>query len=196
MIFDISQEIFSSEVYPGDPIPKKEKLLSLNNEKSDICQLTRLIIGSHSGTHLDAPLHFYKDGKDVEQIELEKCVGECKVVSANGKIKEEEIYKWVKDGTKRLLIKGKIDLDSFQAKCLVKSGIYCIGVEQSTVGFGEEQEKVHKILLGAEVVIIEGLRMNEVIDGKYFLSALPLKMKGLDGSPIRAILIDRKEEKE
>ena len=58
MIFDISQEIFSSEVYPGDPIPKKEEILSLNNETPDICQLTRLIMGSHSGTHLDAPLHF------------------------------------------------------------------------------------------------------------------------------------------
>ncbi len=193
MIFDISQEIFSSEVYPGDPIPKKEEILSLNNETPDICQLTRLIMGSHSGTHLDAPLHFYKDGKDVEQIELKKCIGECKVVSASGKIEEEEIYKWVKDGTKRLLIKGKIELDSSQAECLVKSGVYCIGVEQNTVGSGKEQEKVHKILLGAEVVIIEGLRMDKIIDGRYFLSAVPLKMKGLDGSPIRAILIDKKE---
>lgn len=191
MIFDISQEIFSAEIYPGDPIPGKEEVLSLNNEKPDICQLTRLIIGSHTGTHLDAPAHFYKNGKDTMQLELEKCIGECKVVSAEGRIEEKEILEWTEDGTKKLLIKGKADFDSLNAEYMVKCGIHCIGVERSTVGSGEEQEKVHKILLGAEVVIIEGLRMDQVIEGKYFLSALPLKMQGVDGSPVRAVLIDK-----
>lgn len=193
MIFDISQELFSAEIYPGDPIPEKEEVLSLNKEKPDMCQLTKLIIGSHTGTHLDAPAHFYRNGKDTTQLELEKCIGECKVVFARGRIKEEEILEWTKDGTKKLLIKGIVELDSLNAAYIVKSGIHCIGVEQSTIGSGEEQEKVHKILLGAEMVILEGLRMSGVLEGKYFLSALPLKMQGVDGSPVRAVLLDLKE---
>ena len=190
MIYDISQEIFSAEIYPGDPMPEKKEILSLHKSVPDKCQLTELKLGSHTGTHIDAPRHFIMDGIDVENVSLEKCLGICKVITVHGRLDEKIIWEVAKEGFHKILIKGEVCLDSENAKCIVDAGIHCIGVEGSTVGSGIEQENVHKILLGRGVVIIEGLRMEEVTDGKYFLSALPLKMDGLDGSPVRAVLWD------
>lgn len=187
MIFDISQEIFSSEVYPGDPIPDKKEILSLKKSGPDKCQLSELILGSHTGTHIDAPCHFLADGKDIEQVELDKCMGKCLVIISE-EIGHETVEQWEKRGVHRILLKNGKKLNAREAQYLVKSGCVCVGVECSTVGIDAQNEEVHKILLSNEIVIIEGLRMEHVPEGEYFLSALPLKMKDLDGSPIRAVL--------
>lgn len=187
MIFDISQEIFSSEVYPGDPIPSKKAILSLQKSDSDKCNLTELVLGSHAGTHLDAPCHFILNGKDVEQIELDKCIGKC-LVTALEEISHDNVEQWKKQNVRRVLFKNGKKLNVKEADYLVEAGCVCVGVECSTVGIEEQNEEVHKILLSNEIVIIEGLRMEYVPEGEYFLAALPLKMKDLDGSPIRAIL--------
>lgn len=190
MIYDISQEIFSADIYPGDPVPEKKEILSLHKSTPDKCQLTVLKLGSHTGTHIDAPRHFIADGIDVANVALEKCVGICKVITVHGRLDEKIILDAAKEEIYKILIKGEVSLDSENAKCIADAGIHCVGVENSTVGSGIEQENVHKVLLDKEVVIIEGLRMKEVSDGRYFLSALPLKMDGLDGSPVRAVLWD------
>lgn len=187
MIFDISQEIFSSEVYPGDPVPDRKTILSLEKSAPDKCNLTELVLGSHTGTHLDAPRHFIADGKDVEQMELDKCMGIC-MVTALDEISRENVKQWKKQNVHRILFKNGKKFSTEEAKYLVDAGCVCVGVECSTVGIAEQNEEVHKILLSNEIVIIEGLRMEHVPEGEYFLSALPLKMKDLDGSPIRAIL--------
>lgn len=187
MIFDISQEIFSSEVYPGDPIPDKKEILSLKKKNPDKCKLTEFVLGSHAGTHLDAPCHFLADGKDIEQVELDKCMGRC-LVTALDEICGENVEQWKKQGICRVLLKNGKKLNVMEAECLVEAGCVCVGVECSTVGIDAQNEEVHKMLLSNEIVIIEGLRMEHVPEGEYFLSALPLKMKDLDGSPIRAIL--------
>ncbi len=187
MIFDISQEIFSSEVFPGDPVPNKRAVLSLKKSNPDKCNLTELILGSHTGTHLDAPCHFITDGKDVEQIRLDQCMGEC-LVTALEEISYEDREQWKRQGIHKILFKNGKKLNAKEAGYLVEAGCVLVGVECSTVGIDAENEEVHKILLSNEVIIIEGLRMKCVPEGKYFISALPLKMKDLDGSPIRAIL--------
>lgn len=187
MIFDISQEIFSSEVFPGDPVPNKKEVLSLKKSNPDKCNLTELILGSHTGTHLDAPCHFIIDGKDIEQIRLDQCIGEC-LVTALKEISYEDMEQWKRQGIHKILFKNGKKLNAKEAGYLVEAGCVLVGVECSTAGIDAENEEVHKILLSNEVIIIEGLRMECVPEGKYFISALPLKMKDLDGSPIRAIL--------
>lgn len=187
MIFDISQELFSAEVYPGDPIPAKKEILSMNKNNPDKCNLTEIILGSHTGTHLDAPCHFIIDGKDAEQIVLGKCMGRC-LVTALDEISKEDTDQWKAQNIYRILLKNRKKLNISEAKRLVDIGCVCVGVECSTVGEELYNEKVHQILLSNEIVVIEGLRMEHVPEGEYFLSALPLRMREVDGSPVRAIL--------
>ena len=190
-IIDISQELFAAPVYPGDPAPVKEFVMSMEKEKPDICQVTRLTIGSHAGTHLDAPRHFVRGGKDTAELSPERCVGPCKVVTARGRITPELVHGWLADGTRRILVRGEIEITPEAAQAMADGGLLCIGVEGLTVGVpGESQVKVHQTLLGAEIVIIEGLRLDAAADGEYLLAAQPLKMKELDGSPVRALLLD------
>lgn len=196
MIFDISQEIFSSDVYPGDTKPDKKEILSLNKSNPDKCNLTELVLGSHTGTHIDAPCHFVADGKDIEHVELNKCIGKCLVVALEEELCHQNIEQWKKQGVHRVLFKNEKKLTIQDAEYLVKAGCECVGVECSTVGVDTQNEEVHKILLSNEIVIIEGLRMEHVPEGEYFISALPLKMKDLDGSPIRAILWKNDMERE
>lgn len=195
MIYDITRELFSSEVYPGDPVPGKEFVMSFEGDEPDVCQLTELVMGSHTGTHMDAPRHFYEDGKTIAEVELCKCIGDCKVVSTGEHVTKEELEEHLKDGTRRLLLKGAKDVTEEAAEYLVAQGVVCIGIESLSIAPLSAPVKVHRILLGAEIVILEGLELSKVPDGSYELMALPLKMEGLDGSPVRAVLRenDRKE---
>ncbi len=189
-LYDISKELFSAEVYPGDPVPFRADFASYNSTPPSICQVSGLVAGSHSGTHLDAPLHFCPGGRDTADMELERCIGECKVVSAEGEILPEQMREFLSDGTKRLLIKGDAVFASETAQVMCDAGLWCVGVETMTVGTKESQIEVHQLLLRHEIVIIESLVLADVPEGKYFLSALPLRMAGCDGSPVRAVLLD------
>ena len=190
IIHDISQEVFNSAIFPGDAAPTKRTILSLDKEIPDICQLSEITLGSHTGTHMDAPRHFYKDGKCIDEIDLDKCVGMCKVVEADGVITVDEMDDLLKDGTQRILIKGNIEITIDVAKILTHRKIKCIGVEGLTIGPLSAPKEVHLELLGQEIVMIEGLRLADVKPGKYILAAQPLKLGGLDGSPLRAILME------
>ena len=185
-IYDIGKELFSSSVYPGDPVPCKETFLEISENCP--CNLTLLTMGSHNGTHLDAPRHFIKDGAGVDEIPLEKCIGPCKVVSARGEITEEQMEAWLFDRTQKLLIKGDILLTPQAARVMARCRLDLVGVESQTVGEGETQTSIHRILLAAQVVILEGLVLDKVQQGSYFLAAQPLKLSGLDGSPVRPVL--------
>lgn len=187
VIYDITKELFSTIAYPGDPVPAKKKWLSI--EQDDVCNLTAINLGSHSGTHMDAPKHFIADGKDVAEVSLEKCIGNCQVVHYNGKITDEFLTETLEAGIDKLLVRGNVVLDKESAESIIRYGLCLIGVEASTVGDKANQEHVHKILLGNEVVILENLQLDNVREGKYFLAAQPLKMQDVDGSPVRAVLI-------
>lgn len=186
-IYDIAQEIFQAKVFPGDPIPKKETVLSIEN--GDICNLTQLELGSHTGSHLDAPSHFLKEGKTIDCIDLKKCVGLCKVITRNGVLTGSDIRSALADGTKRLLIRGDITISQDAANEMAAVPIDLIGVEGLTVGPMESPREVHLTLLQKEIVILEGLVLTEVPDGIYWLLAQPLKLGGIDGSPARPLLI-------
>ena len=194
-IYDISQEVFSCLVYPGDPTPEKKVLSSM--EKGDLYNLTAFSMCAHNGTHIDAPLHFIKDGKTVDSIPLEAVVGMAFVAEHQGIVSgkdAEEIIKIAKkhstDAAKRILIKGSAEVSSEAAKVFASYGIFLLGNESQTIGPEDAPMDVHCILLNADVILLEGIRLTEIPEGVYFLNAAPLNLSGADGSPCRAILID------
>lgn len=185
-IYDITQELFGGKVYPGDPAPEFERVSKIS--EGAFYNLTRLTLGAHNGTHLDAPYHFYEGGKTVEQIELHRCVGPCNVVDLAGR-SEEEIEDILSSCRKRLLIKGDTTVTLELAKLFNRHHIVLVGVEDQSVGPVEAPMAVHLELLKEEVVLLEGLVLKDIPEGEYFLSAAPLKLGGSDGAPCRAILL-------
>lgn len=193
-IYDISQEIFSCQVYAGDPMPEKRVLCSM--EKGDLYNLTAFSMCAHNGTHIDAPFHFIKDGKTVDLIGLDTFVGMAYVAEYHGIVSADdatEILEKAKEqdseAAKRILIKGDAEVSSEAAKVFAASNILLLGNESQTVGPENAPMDVHLILLGAGVVLLEGIRLAEVSEGVYFLNAAPLNLSGADGSPCRAVLI-------
>ncbi len=194
-IYDISQEVFGCRVYPGDPTPKKTVLSSM--EKGELYNLTEFSMCAHNGTHIDAPFHFIKDGKTVDEISLESFVGMAYVAEHRGVVSDDDALKIIEkakkqnsEAAKRILIKGDAEVSLKAAKVFAASGILLLGNESQTVGPESAPMEVHKILLSADVVLLEGIRLSAVSEGAYLLNAAPLNLSGADGSPCRAVLID------
>ena len=187
-IIDISKSFFGTEPYPGDPAVGAEPWYDL--AKGDICCVHALRMGTHASTHLDAPCHFLEGGGGVDEIDLERCVGPCQVVEAGeGRLDAATLARLLPIGTRRLLIKGPAILTPEGAEFLVREGLWLFGTERDTVGDSVTGPTVHRILLGAKIVIVENLRLEEAAEGEYTLCAQPLKLEGMDGSPVRAILL-------
>ena len=192
MVFDISQEVFSCRVYPGHQHPSKEQLCSL--EQGDVCNLTAFSMCAHNGTHVDAPTHFIKNGKTIDQIELDACVGDCYVVRREGDLTAENVHEILEqarmhDAAERILIVGNAVVTVEAAQAFARERTKLVGIESQAFGAADTSVEVHRILLGAEVVLLEGLVLEQVPEGKYLLSAVPLNLGGCEGAPCRAVLI-------
>ena len=194
-IYDISQEVFSCQVYPDDPTPEKKIIKS--TEKGEVYNLTEFNMCAHNGTHIDAPFHFIKDGKTVDEICLETFVGMAYVAEHHGIVTGddaatiiEKAKKQNAEATKRILIKGDVEVSLEAAKVFADSDILLLGNEPQTIGPQNAPMAVHLVLLGANVILLEGIRLAAVSEGVYFLNAAPLNLSGADGSPCRAVLID------
>ena len=194
IIYDISQEVFGCQVYPGDPAPQRSVLSSM--EKGDLYNLTAISMCAHNGTHVDAPFHFLKGGKTIDAIGLEAFVGLAYVAEHHGIVSGHdamEIFEKSRDhdpeAAKRILIKGDAVVSTEAAKVFASKGILLLGNESQTVGPEDAPMEVHLVLLGAGVVLLEGIRLAEVEEGRYILCAAPLNLSGADGSPCRAFLI-------
>ena len=195
MIYDISQEVFSCEVYPGDPAPERQRLSSM--EEGASYNLTAISMCAHNGTHVDAPFHFLKDGKTVDAVPLEAFIGKAFVAEQHGTVSGDDAAEMLEkakkqdpEAAKRILIKGDAVVSSKAAEVFASSGILLLGNESQTVGPQDAPMEVHLILLGAGVILLEGIRLEKVPEGVYYLNAAPLKLSGSDGSPCRAVLID------
>ena len=193
-IYDISQEVFGCQVYPGDSTPKKRVISSM--EKGDLYNLTAFSMCAHNGTHIDAPFHFIKGGKTVDSVSLGTFIGMAYVAEHNGIVSAddateilEKAKKQNSEAAKRILIKGDAEVSAEAAKVFAESNILLLGNESQTVGPENAPMEVHLILLGAGAVLLEGIRLAKVSEGVYFLNAAPLNLSGADGSPCRAILI-------
>ena len=192
MLIDISQELFSCRIYPGDPRPKREQLLQIKN--GDVCNLTTFSMCAHNGTHIDAPRHFFDDGNPVDGLPLEVFVGACYVARCEGEIGAWEAEQLLADACRegaqhRILMAGDAVLTSEGAKVLASGGVRLFGNESQTVGPENAPAEVHRILLGSGIALLEGLVLHGVAEGPYFLSAAPLNLSGADGAPCRAFLI-------
>ena len=193
-IYDISQEVFHCQIFPGDPTPQKKVIFSM--EKGDPYNLSTFSMCAHNGTHIDAPFHFFKDGKTVEAISLEAFVGMAYVAEHQGIVSGDDAVKIMEkakkqnpDSAKRILIKGAAVVSAEAAKVFASSGILLLGNESQTVGPEDAPMEVHQILLGGNVILLEGIRLTAVSEGVYYLNAAPLNLSGADGSPCRAVLI-------
>ena len=194
-LYDISQELITSEVYPGDPTPKVSKLASISN--GDLYNLTHFSACAHNGTHVDAPCHFIENGKTVGEMDLCKMVGEAYVVESFGDIGKTEAQDILRkarqhsiEASTRILIKGDSTVTKEAAEAFYLGGVSLLGVESQSVGPIDAPMEVHKILLSQEVVLLEGLRLSGVNDGAYFLFAAPINIGESDGAPCRAVLVD------
>ena len=194
-IYDISQEIFNCAVYPGDPLPERKILSSMEN--GEPYNLTAFSMCAHNGTHIDAPRHFIKDGRSVDEIGMESLVGMAYVAEHYGSVTQDDAIaildkasKKNPDSARRILIKGDAEVSEAAAKVFADAKILLLGNESQTVGPENAPMQVHKLLLGANVILLEGIRLNEIMEGVYLLNAAPLNLSGSDGSPCRALLID------
>lgn len=192
-IYDISQEVFSSCVYPGDPAPKRDLISSM--AEGALYNLTTFSMCAHNGTHIDAPRHFIAEGKTVDELPLSHTVGEAFVAAHTGEMTAadaESILSRARacGAEKRILLKGDLTVSEEAATVFARAEVLLLGNESQTVGPEDAPMAVHKCLLGAGCVLLEGVRLSHVPAGKYLLSSAPLSLAGSDGAPVRAILID------
>ena len=169
--------------------------------------VTRFETGSHTGTHIDAPLHFVDDAKTTLEIPLEKLVGPCQVVDLQGKTKisaadlealnllpgvEKLLFKtdnsrlW--DNMTHSFYEDFCALTADAAQWVVDHSIHLVGIDYLSIQLYHDSFETHVILLSNEVVIVEGLDLRHVEPGAYRLICLPLKIKGVEGTLARAIL--------
>lgn len=191
-------------IYPGDAKFEKDFVCSIN--EGDVCNVTAISMGTHTGTHIDAPRHFYKNGRTVDSLELEKLIGHAKVFSLEDIdiIKETHIKSLNIEKGDRVIFKTKnskylldgefrkdfVYLDKSASDYLIEKGVILIGIDSLSIEeFNSDFHEVHFDLLEKEIVIVEALDLNEVEEGDYEIIALPLKIEGGDGSPARVILV-------
>ena len=194
-IYDISQELLSSKVFPGDPAPKKSTLLSVSD--GAVCNLSAIEMCAHNGTHIDAPYHFIDNGLHIDELSLDKLIGYAIIVEHTGDVTEDDAIKIINKAksiqgknVNKFLIKGNATVTLEAAKTFADAKIDLIGNESQTVGPEDAPMQVHLALLSKDVILLEGIRLENVPEGVYLLNAAPINVMDGDGSPCRAILID------
>jgi len=190
-------------VYEGDPGVSVSAALALS--RGEPANVSNLKLGSHTGTHMDAPLHFIEGAKSIDTLPLDLLIGPALVleVGAERLVEPKHLTDARIAAHTRVLLKTRNsalwDRGSFArdytalslegAKLLMERGVKLIGIDYLSIeAFGAEGHPVHRTLLGAGIVIIEGLDFRRVTPGVYELYCLPLRIAGGDGSPCRAIL--------
>jgi arylformamidase len=196
-IIDVSVPVWPGMItYPGDPAVSLERVASLAN--GDVVNLSRLDFGVHSGTHVDAPVHFIDGAAAAETLPLDVLVGPARVLDLTA---AERLDASAFEGValaQRVLLKTRnsglwardsfaedfLELTEDGARALIDGGVRLVGIDYLSIG----DEAAHQALLGAGVVPIEGLDLREVAPGDYELICAPLKLVGSDGAPARVLL--------
>ncbi len=203
---DVSVQIRSDmHVYEGDPAV--EIFPSSSISKGDNFNILRLSISTHTGTHIDAPLHFMAGGKTVEQIPFDLLMGAALVVDVDKAdvITPEILQDQNLKGVKRILFRTRnsalwkhrnfqkefVYISGEAAAYLVDAGTGLVGIDYLSVEkFGSADHVTHRTLLSAEVVVLEGLNLSEVTAGIYEMICLPLPVHNGDGAPCRVVLLE------
>lgn len=200
-IIDITRSLAGDSLtYPGDTAPH------FSQRDAGLYLISEIRMSSHSGTHIDAPVHYLKSGQTVDDLPLSHLVGPCRVldVSDAGSLIDTMDLKGRIGDARRILLKTtfshcstfrkdypSLTLDA--ARYLTSAGILCVGIDSFSIERFDCDGTVHREFLAGGCFIIELLDLSSVPEGDYTLVALPLKLKGMDGAPARVILLDEKE---
>lgn len=205
---DVSVSIYSGMVHwPGDPEINVSSALSM--QRGDQCNVSSLSLGSHTGTHMDAPYHFVANGRQIDEMPLEVGIGNARVIGVGDpkSIKPAELEHHDIRAGERILFKTRNSSDAWQsddfaadfvyvsvvaAEYLARLRVRLVGVDYLSVsGFKTDAAETHRALLEAGIWIVEGLNLSGVEPGNYDLCCLPLKFRHGDGAPARAALKHR-----
>ncbi len=206
-IYDISVLLGSESItFPSDTPYSRD--LTLTIDDSNICNVSKLVLSAHAGTHLDFPLHFIRGGKSVDKYSVQDFILPAQVVHIRDKesLKPQELEKInIKQGDAIIFktensISGRCKKGVFSEKFVylsAESAAFCVTKKVSLVGidyisidrFGDEDNSAHHTLLKNNILILEGVNLKTVPSGRYTLICLPLKIEGGEASPVRAILV-------
>jgi arylformamidase len=201
-IIDITRPLSDKTVsYPGDMPPH------FTQRDQGLYLISDLHMNSHSGTHIDAPVHYLKTGDTIDTLPLSNLIGRCRVIDVSdaGKVIDTGHLAGKIENTERIILKTKFSReDRFlehypsitleAARYLTKRHIRCIGIDSFSIEAFVCDGSVHRELLGHGCIIIELLDLSDVDAGNYDLVALPLRLAGLDGAPARVVLIQKEGE--
>jgi arylformamidase len=211
--YDISLMITTDmPVWPGDPSVELQQISSIS--AGEMANVSRIALGVHCGTHIDAPKHFLTDGNTVDQIPLDKLIGEALVVRIDDAVDviTEEVLKshpehQLLTQASKVLFRTKnsnlwhkkpikfdqnyVGVDASGASYLTSFNLDLVGIDYLSIAPYNATQIPHKILLAHETIVLEGLDLSKVPGGFYELYCLPLKIFASDGAPARAILIER-----
>jgi arylformamidase len=207
-IYDISVTVTPDlPVWPGDPAVILERVAKM--EAGSDANISRMDFGVHTGTHVDAPFHFIADGTRIEDLSLDALIGPAVVVEFAEDVDEIDAARLseidLRFGIERVLFKTRnssfwgdqrqefrtdfVAIAPDGAEWLVQRGIRLVGIDYLSVAPFDDPGPTHRILLGGQIVALEGLDLSQVPAGNYMLYCLPMKLGGSDGAPARAILI-------
>ena len=207
-IIDISLPIYPGMIeWPGNKPVSVNQVKSISDSSDS--NVSEIFLNLHTGTHIDAPLHFVQDGEAVEQISLEKLIGKAYVaeVKTEAVIDASDLEEInLPEGVSRLLLKTNnsllwqkehsefyedyIALNASAAAWIVKRRIELVGIDYLSIQKYKDSPETHQILLNNKVLILEGLNLSNVKQGMYKLVCLPLSLTGVEGAPARAVLVN------
>ena len=203
--YDISLNL-SPETVRWVVAPPMEVHARRRMSRGDDANATALTVSCHAGTHVDAPFHFLPDGAGIDSMPLERFMGPALVhqIDADRFITEEHVKEIRLDGATRVLFKTRnselLKRREFEpnfvaftvgaARALVSRGVQLVGLDYLSVAHADQQVPVHRAFLDHGVVLLEGVDLSEIAPGRYELICFPLRLRGLDGAPCRAVLRD------
>lgn len=189
-IIDITRTVQDAPVYPGSE-PFSISPLTVIDEMEQF-NITLLQADSHIGTHMDAPRHALADGTTIEQTDLSLYYGPCRILTVPEQtmLTPKHLQEYLHNCT-RLLLKtnGESYLTEEAAQLLTESKLCLLGTDALSPAPPNNESAIHKMLLSRNIALLENLDLSYVDDGDYTLCAFPLKIKGGDGSPVRAVLL-------
>ena len=205
IIYDISMTIHENMQVYKNKSDKKPQFTVTRDFVDSPARESRLSMDMHTGTHLDMPLHFVPEGDTVEQLDLTRVVPACRVLDLSHidqAIHAEDLEDFDIKSEETILLKTRNSLiETFDpefvylaedaARFMIELGINCIGIDGLGIERAQSDYSTHKSLLGAGIIILEGLRLKDIEQGYYLLFAAPLKIAGAEAAPIRALLIER-----
>jgi arylformamidase len=204
-LHDISMEISENVQVYKNKEEKKAKLIQQYDFKNSSVYETQLIMNLHTATHIDAPLHAIENGETTENYNLEQFFGSCLVLdlmAIDEKITAKDLEKYTIKEDTFIILKTKNSLDEIfnyefiyleesGAKFLADAKIKGVGIDGLGIERNQSGHPTHKILLNNNIPILEGLRLKDIKEGYYEIAAFPVKIKDVEASPVRAVLIER-----